>query len=69
MGFNVGRADEQENLQRFLKRNPDLCLGAYEEDQIIGTILGGDDGRRGYIYHLAIDPLHQHQGNRITIIQ
>jgi N-acetylglutamate synthase len=62
VGFKLSQADERDSIVRFLDRNPGLCLVMREKKQIVATILGGDDGRRGYIHHLAVDPKYQKQG-------
>lgn len=54
--------DSQEGIKRFLKRNPNTCFVAEDEDQIVGVIMTGHDGRRGYIYHTAVAPLCRGQG-------
>ena len=54
MGINVGRSDTPEEIQKKLKRDPDLFLVAELNEEIIGTVIGGYDGRRGMIYHLAV---------------
>ncbi|MBQ8143570.1 MAG: GNAT family N-acetyltransferase [Butyricicoccus sp.] len=54
MGLN-DRDDSFEGFERFLRRNPTTCFTAWEQEKIIGCILCGHDGRRGYIYHTAID--------------
>ena len=46
--------DSREGVRKFLKRNPSTCFVATEEGKIVGVILAGHDGRRGYIYHLAV---------------
>ena len=48
------REDSREGIEAFLKRNPDTCFVAEEDSRIIGSILVGNDGRRGYIYHTAV---------------
>lgn len=53
-GMNVGRSDTPEEIRKKLQRDPDLFLVAEKNDTIIGTIIGGFDGRRGMIYHLAV---------------
>lgn len=53
-GMNVGRSDAPEEIRKKLQRDPDLFLVAENESGIIGTIIGGFDGRRGMIYHLAV---------------
>lgn len=62
MGLN-NLDDSKEGLERFLKRNPTSCFVAVEEEKIVGTILCGNDGRRGYIYHTAVEA--GYQGRRI----
>lgn len=61
MGLN-NLDDSEEGIARFLERNPDTCFVAIENHQIIGAILVGNDGRRGYIYHTAVSPTHQKKG-------
>jgi len=58
-GLGLSGADEEMQIHRFLELNPSTCFVALEDDKLIGTVLGGSDGRRGYIYHLAIAPQHQ----------
>jgi len=53
--------DSKAGIQRFLNRNPDTCFVAYINHQIIGVILAGNDGRRGYIYHTAVLKQYRHQ--------
>ncbi|MGN0599322.1 MAG: GNAT family N-acetyltransferase [Oscillospiraceae bacterium] len=61
MGLN-NPDDSKEGIERFLNRNPETCFVAEEDKKIIGVILVGNDGRRGYIYHTAVSPDHRHQG-------
>ena len=53
-GVRLGRSDTPDELQKKLARDPDLFLVAEEDGQIIGTVIGGYDGRRGLLYHLAV---------------
>lgn len=56
MGLN-NLDDSREGIERFLKRNPETCFVAENDiGQIIGAIMVGTDGRRGYIYHTAVSP-------------
>lgn len=61
-GIGVGVGDDDASLQLFLKRNPTTCLVMKDSGRLIGTVLGGFDGRRGFIYHLAIQPDYRRQG-------
>ncbi|MCQ3937963.1 MAG: GNAT family N-acetyltransferase [Chloroflexi bacterium] len=53
-GVNVGRSDTPGEIQKKIQRDPDLFLVAEAHGQIVGAIIGGFDGRRGMIYHLAV---------------
>ncbi len=61
MGLN-NLDDSKEEIEKFLNRNPDTCFVAEMDNKIIGAILAGNDGRRGYIYHTAVSPSYQKQG-------
>lgn len=53
-GMGLSSADSKEGIQAYLDRNPGMSLVAKEGDTIVGTVLCGHDGRRGYIHHLAV---------------
>lgn len=55
MGLN-SVDDSKEGIEKFLKRNPSTCFIAEENEKIVGVIMAGNDGRRGYIYHIAVLP-------------
>jgi len=55
-GIGLSDADEREPLTAFLMKNPGLNFVARENGTLKGTCLCGSDGRRGYLYHLAVDP-------------
>jgi ribosomal protein S18 acetylase RimI-like enzyme len=61
-GIHVGTSDAPEEIQKKLGRDPDLFLVAEAGEDFIGTVLGGFDGRRGIIYHLAVRSDYQGQG-------
>lgn len=61
-GLGIGPGDDEDSLKAFFKRNPATCLVLKEENKLIGTVLGGFDGRRGYIYHLAVHTDYQGKG-------
>ena len=54
-GIHIRRSDEQNELAKKLQRDPDLVLVAELSGKIIGSVLGGFDGRRGMVYHLAVE--------------
>jgi len=53
MGFN-NIDDSREGIEKFLIRNPSTNFVAEEEGRIVGIVLAGNDGRRGYVYHMAV---------------
>jgi ribosomal protein S18 acetylase RimI-like enzyme len=55
-GIGLSSADEKDRIEAYLERNPQMSFVAMTGNQIIGAILGGHDGRRGYIHHLAVHP-------------
>lgn len=62
MGLNT-IDDSRLGIERFLRRNPDTCYVAETEGkQIVGVILAGHDGRRGFIYHTAVLPEERGHG-------
>lgn len=61
-GIGLSDADSSCAIGSFLDRNPGLCFIARQGDALVGTCLCGSDGRRGYLYHLAVDPAARRQG-------
>lgn len=61
-GIGLSAADSSCAIRQFLEWNPQTCFVAEEDGQVIGTVLGGSDGRRGYLYHLAVDPQQRQRG-------
>lgn len=54
--------DSLEGIRRFLIRNPNTNYVALIDDKIVGVIMAGNDGRRGYIYHLTVKEDHWRKG-------
>lgn len=61
-GISVGSSDSKEEIEKMLERNPNLFLIGKIKEKIIAVVMGGFDGRRGYVHHLAVDPIHQKKG-------
>ncbi|MBA4347776.1 MAG: GNAT family N-acetyltransferase [Clostridiales bacterium] len=68
MGLNT-TDDSQDGVLRYLRRNPDTCFVAERDGEIVGTILAGNDGRRGFIYHLAVEKTHRKQGIGAALVE
>jgi ribosomal protein S18 acetylase RimI-like enzyme len=61
-GVGLNDADRPEALRRYLARNPGMSFGALAAEQVVGTVLCGHDGRRGYLNHLAVLPDFRRRG-------
>jgi ribosomal protein S18 acetylase RimI-like enzyme len=61
-GLGLSGVDSREGIHKFLERNPGLSFICEVKGTMVGTILCGHDGRRGYIYHLAVDDVYRKQG-------
>ncbi|MBK6538258.1 MAG: GNAT family N-acetyltransferase [Ignavibacteria bacterium] len=55
-GIRLSVGDTKDELDKYLKRNRGMSYVCIDKNQnkIAGSILCGHDGRRGYIYHLAV---------------
>ena len=68
-GIHVRRSDDPDEIQKKLLRDPDLFLVAEAGGRLIGTVIGGFDGRRGLIYHLAVEASFRQQGVGSLLMQ
>ncbi len=66
-GVRVGPSDAPGEIEKKLRRDPDLFLVAIVGEELVGTVIGGFDGRRGHVYHLAVAPSYRRQriGSRL----
>jgi ribosomal protein S18 acetylase RimI-like enzyme len=58
-GLEIAEGDDRESVAQFLLRNPGLSRVALDGFAVVGVVLCGNDGRRGHIYHLAVDPAYR----------
>ena len=61
-GLEIRPGDDLDGVRLKLERDPDLFLVAEEAGLIIGSVIGGWDGRRGFVWHLATKPGYQRKG-------
>jgi N-acetylglutamate synthase len=54
--------DSRAGIAKFLERNPKTSFVAEEGENLAGVILSGNDGRRGYLYHVTVRPEFRRQG-------
>jgi ribosomal protein S18 acetylase RimI-like enzyme len=61
-GVGLSDADSRDNILSYLERNPGYSFIAVCGGRIVGAVLAGHDGRRGFIHHLAVHPEWRRQG-------
>ena len=61
-GLRLDASDEPHALTAFFARNAGLSWGAFDGERLAATVLAGHDARRGFLYHLAVDPAYRGQG-------
>ena len=61
-GVHRGRSDTLEEIAKKQGKDPDLFLVAEHLGKIVGSVMGGYDGRRALVYHLAVYEEHRQQG-------
>jgi putative acetyltransferase len=68
-GVRLTEVDTPEAIGRYLRRNPGLSLVAERGGRVVGTVLGGHDGRRGYLHHLAVHPSCRRRGIGAALVR
>src|SRR5215208_1229572 len=68
-GLEVAEGDDREGVAQFVARNPGLSRVAMDESTVVGVAMCGHDGRRGHIYHLAVDPAYRRYGLGKRLVQ
>jgi ribosomal protein S18 acetylase RimI-like enzyme len=61
-GVEIAEGDSREEIAQYILRNPAMSRVATDGATVVGVALSGHDGRRGHIYHLAVDPAYQRLG-------
>lgn len=60
--LGLGTSDTREEIARFMDINPGTSLVGEINGAVAASVLGGFDGRRGLVHHLAVDPQYRKQG-------
>jgi ribosomal protein S18 acetylase RimI-like enzyme len=68
-GVVLRGSDSCEATAFYLARNPGLSLVAMHDGRIVGCILCGHDGRRGYLQHLAVLPSFRKRGIGSALVE
>ena len=62
MGLNTTE-DSREGITKYLLRNPNTCFVAEDNGKLVGVIMGGHDGRRGFIHHTTVRQEYRGRGS------
>ena len=68
-GLEIAEGDDREGIAQFLARNPRLSRVATDGLTVVGVAMCGNDGRRGHIYHVAVDPAYRRYGLGKRLVQ
>jgi N-acetylglutamate synthase len=68
VGFDV-HTDTRDGIAGYLARDLRLSYVVSQERQLIGAVLCGHDGRRGYLHHLAVAPPWRRKGTGRTLVE
>ncbi len=68
-GIGLNASDTPERLTTFLLRNPDCSFVVETSSGLAGAVLGGHDGRRAFIYHLAVEPTQRGHGLGTALVE
>ena len=62
LSYRPNGRDSRNEISRQIKESNDLFIGAFENNALIGVVVGSDDGRKGWINRIAVDPKHRRKG-------
>lgn len=68
-GISLRDADSPQATARYLQRNPDMSFVALIDAVVVGCVMCGHDGRRGYLQHLLVLPQHRRQGIASALVE
>jgi len=68
-GVGLSQADSRDEITAYLARNPGLSFVARDGARLVGAVLCGHDGRRGYLHHLAVARDFRKQGVARLLLQ
>jgi ribosomal protein S18 acetylase RimI-like enzyme len=68
-GVSFRDADSRESTARYLQRNRGLSFVCEIDRQLVGCIMSGHDGRRGYLQHLVVLPAHRRKGIANALVE
>ncbi len=68
-GIGLSSADSREAIGRYMARNPGMSSAAREGGRLVGAVLAGHDGRRGFLHHLAVAADRRGRGTGRALVE
>lgn len=68
-GVSIRDADSRESTSRYLQRNPGMSFVAEVDATLVGCVMCGHDGRRGYLQHMLVLENYRRQGIAKTLVE
>lgn len=69
LGYETGHNSPGLAIDRKLAVQDGLFFLAMAEGVVIGTVMAGYDGHRGWLYSVAVHPLHRKQGLGAALVR
>ena len=69
LGLHPDECDSRRGVARYLARNPGTCFVARDGAKLVGAVLCGNDGRRGYLNHLAVLEAYRRRGIATALVR
>jgi putative acetyltransferase len=68
-GIGLSSADSREAIARYLARNPGMSSAARDGRRLVGAVLAGHDGRRGFLHHLVVAADRRGEGTGRALVE
>lgn len=68
-GIGLSSADSRDAIARYLARNPGMSSAARADGRLVGAVLAGHDGRRGFLHHLAVAADRRGRGTGRALVE
>ncbi|HTP53319.1 MAG TPA: GNAT family N-acetyltransferase [Anaeromyxobacteraceae bacterium] len=68
-GIVLREVDGRPAIARYLRRNPGTSFVFEAAGEIVGAVLCGTDGRRGFLHHLAVARGHRREGIGAALVE
>jgi len=69
LSFRPMGRDRRDAIKRLIELDPEMFLGAFEENRLVGSVIGTFDGRRGWVNRLAVDPSYRRAGVATALVE